>query len=57
MELMDNSMEQLCELVYKRLKLNIPEDVVGKIAESVSSSLALSKMVALFSGYCLLVGV
>ncbi len=36
MELMDHSLHQLYKLVYETLKLSIPEDIVGKMAESVS---------------------
>ena len=35
MELMDKSLHQLYKLVYDTLKLNIPENVVGKMAEAV----------------------
>ena len=43
MELMDRCLDQLYKLVYEKLKLTIPEAVVGKMAESVShSSLSLS---------------
>ena len=38
MELMDSSLQQLYKLVYETLKLRIPEDVVGKMAESVHLS-------------------
>ena len=38
MELMDRCLDQLCKLVYEKLKLTIPEAVVGKMAESVSLS-------------------
>ena len=36
MELMDMSLHDLYKLVYDKLKLKIPEAVVGKMAESVS---------------------
>ncbi len=36
MELMDHSLHQLYKLVYETLKLSIPEEIVGKMAESVS---------------------
>ena len=37
MELMDKSLHDLYKLVYDKLKLSIPEPVIGKMAESVSS--------------------
>ena len=37
MELMDRSLDQLYKLVYEKLKLRIPESVVGKMAEAVRS--------------------
>ena len=37
MELMDRCLDQLYKLVYEKLKLTIPEPVVGKMAESVSA--------------------
>ena len=36
MELMHKSLHLLYKLVYETLKLNIPEDILGKIAEAVS---------------------
>ena len=48
---MDRCLDQLYKLVYEKLKLTIPEAVVGKMAESVShSSLSLS-LVALIVMY------
>ena len=38
MELMDKSLSQLYKLVYDQLKLRIPEPVVGKMVEAVSSA-------------------
>ena len=35
MELMDKSLHQLYKLVYEKLKLTIPEKVIGKMAEAV----------------------
>ena len=35
MELMDRCLDQLYKLVYEKLKLRIPEEVVGKMAEAV----------------------
>lgn len=35
MELMDKSLHDLYKLVYDKLKLSIPEPVIGKMAESV----------------------
>ena len=35
MELMDRCLDQLYKLVYEKLKLRIPEAVVGKMAEAV----------------------
>ena len=37
MELMDRCLDQLYKLVYEKLRLTIPEAVVCKMAESVSS--------------------
>ena len=50
---MDRCLDQLYKLVYEKLKLTIPEAVVGKMAESVShSSLSLSlSLVALIVMY------
>ena len=38
MELMDVSLHHLYKMVYDKLKLAIPEPVVGKMAESVRLS-------------------
>ena len=38
MELMDKSLHHLYKLVYEKLKLTIPEEVIGKMAEAVSWS-------------------
>ena len=35
MELMDMSLDKLYKLVYEKLSLTIPENVVGKMAEAV----------------------
>ena len=35
MELMDRSLDQVYVLVYQKLRLRIPEDIVGKMAEAV----------------------
>ena len=35
MELMDRCLDQVYKLVYEKLKLSIPEAVVGKMAEAV----------------------
>ena len=37
MELMDKSLDQLYKLVHKKLKLTIPEPVIGKMALAVRS--------------------
>lgn len=41
MELMDMSLHDLRILVYERLRLSIPENVLGKIAESVSTCILM----------------
>jgi len=43
MELMDKSLHQLYKLVYDTLKLNIPENVVGKMAEATIKALHFLK--------------
>ena len=42
MELMDKSLEKLCDLVYNRLGEVIPELIVGKMAEAVSGKSLIS---------------
>ena len=39
MELMDSSLHQLYKLVHEKLKRSIPEDILGKMAESVRQGL------------------
>lgn len=36
MELMDTSMEHIFKRVYKVLKLNMPEEIIGKVVVAVS---------------------
>ena len=36
MELMDNSLDKLCKLVYHKLKQSFSERILGKIAVAVS---------------------
>lgn len=43
MELMDKSLHQLYQLVYKKLHLTIPEPVIGKMALSVSCHMTISQ--------------
>lgn len=43
MELMDKSLHQLYKLVYEKLKLTIPEKVIGKMAEATIKALHFLK--------------
>lgn len=59
MELMDRSLDQLYKLVYEKLKLRIPESVVGKMAEAVRSlyKYLACDLLSIFVFHCVLFAV